>query len=90
MCQLAILIPALHINLPASVLKKFVSFSFRATSSPGAEEAVALAVKRNGNWIKWSYSQYGENVRSVAKAFIKLGLQPRSDLNPTRCNYKKR
>ena len=35
----------------------------------------AMAVKRDGTWIKWSYSQYYQESRIVAKAFIKLGLE---------------
>lgn len=34
----------------------------------------AMAVKRDGVWVKWSYSQYYQESRTVAKAFIKLGL----------------
>jgi len=37
---------------------------------------VALAVKRNDEWVKWSYRQYHEDVKAVAKAYIKLGLKP--------------
>ncbi|XP_046571351.1 long-chain-fatty-acid--CoA ligase ACSBG2-like isoform X3 [Haliotis rubra] len=37
---------------------------------------VALAVKRNGQWVKWTYSQYYATVCRTAKAFIKLGLEP--------------
>ncbi len=50
----------------------------RSASSRGSERATALAVKRDGAWLKWSYKQYREEVRTVAKAFVKLGLQPRS------------
>ena len=39
-------------------------------------DQVAMAVKRNDEWIKWTYAQYLEDVRTVAKAFIKLGLKP--------------
>ena len=38
-----------------------------------APEHTALAVKREGEWVKWSYDKYLEDVRSVGKAFIKLG-----------------
>jgi len=41
----------------------------------------ALAVKRNGVWIKWTYKEYQEDVRTVAKAFIKLGLKPHYSVN---------
>ena len=36
----------------------------------------ALAVKRDGVWIKWTYAEYQKDIVTVAKAFIKLGLQP--------------
>ncbi|CAI9717845.1 long-chain-fatty-acid--CoA ligase ACSBG2-like isoform X1 [Octopus vulgaris] len=36
----------------------------------------ALAVKRDNVWIKWSYKEYEEEVLCIAKAFIKLGLEP--------------
>ncbi|XP_067665724.1 long-chain-fatty-acid--CoA ligase ACSBG2-like isoform X2 [Haliotis asinina] len=36
----------------------------------------ALAVKRNGQWVKWTYSQYLASVCRAAKSFIKLGLEP--------------
>ena len=39
-------------------------------------DRTALAVKRNGVWIKWTYAEYQEDIVTVAKAFIKLGLQP--------------
>jgi len=37
---------------------------------------VALTVKRKDVWVTWTYAQYLEEVRAVAKAFIKLGLKP--------------
>merc|ERR1712079_232193 len=37
---------------------------------------IALAVKLNDEWVKWTYSQYLEDIKTVAKAFIKLGLKP--------------
>ena len=39
-------------------------------------DRTALAVKRDGVWIKWTYAEYQEDIVTVAKAFIKLGLQP--------------
>ena len=35
----------------------------------------AMAVKRNGEWIKWSYEEYYEQSKIAAKALIHLGLQ---------------
>ena len=40
-----------------------------------APDHVALAVKRDGAWVKWTYEEYLEDVRTVGKAFIKLGLK---------------
>jgi len=37
---------------------------------------IALAVKRNDVWVNWTYNEYREEVKAVAKAFIKLGLKP--------------
>ena len=36
----------------------------------------ALRVKRNHVWKTWTYQQYFDDVRAVAKAFIYLGLEP--------------
>ena len=38
-------------------------------------DKLALAVKRGGEWVNWSYKQYHDDSRTVAKAFIKLGLE---------------
>ena len=35
----------------------------------------ALAQKKNGDWVFTSYKEYYEQVRTCAKAFIKLGLE---------------
>ncbi|KAL4238196.1 hypothetical protein ACF0H5_002908 [Mactra antiquata] len=37
---------------------------------------LAMAVKRDGQWQKWTYQQYYEQSTMAAKGFIKLGLQP--------------
>jgi len=36
----------------------------------------ALCVKRGDEWVRWTYQQYLDDVKTVAKAFIKLGLKP--------------
>ena len=51
----------------------------RAESNP---DDLALSVFRNGDWKKTSYSEYYENTRIVAKAFIELGLEPFHSVNP--------
>jgi len=45
-----------------------------------APEILALAVKREDKWIKWTYKEYLQEVRTVAKAFIALGLEPRKSV----------
>ncbi|XP_053405562.1 long-chain-fatty-acid--CoA ligase ACSBG2-like isoform X2 [Mercenaria mercenaria] len=37
---------------------------------------LALAVKRDGEWKKWTYKQYYDQSVQAAKSFIKLGLEP--------------
>uniref|UniRef100_T1II87 long-chain-fatty-acid--CoA ligase n=1 Tax=Strigamia maritima TaxID=126957 RepID=T1II87_STRMM len=36
----------------------------------------ALSIRRNGKWIKWTYTRYWQDVCTAAKGFIKLGLEP--------------
>ncbi|XP_013176860.1 PREDICTED: long-chain-fatty-acid--CoA ligase ACSBG2-like isoform X1 [Papilio xuthus] len=38
-------------------------------------DATALATKKNGQWQKTTYKQYQERVRTIAKGFLKLGLE---------------
>jgi len=45
-----------------------------------APEILALSVKRDEKWIKWTYKEYLQDVRTVAKAFIALGLEPRKSV----------
>lgn len=40
-----------------------------------APTRAALAVKRNGEWVKWTYAEYYESIQAAAKSFIKLGLE---------------
>lgn len=35
----------------------------------------AMSVKRNNQWINWTYDQYFKESQIVAKAFLKLGLE---------------
>lgn len=37
---------------------------------------VGLVVKRRGEWVRWTYAKYWSDVRTAAKGFIKLGLEP--------------
>ena len=36
---------------------------------------LALRVKRDDTWHEWTYQQYWDEAKIIAKAFIKLGLQ---------------
>ena len=51
----------------------------RSESSPND---LAMSVFRDGDWQKTTYSEYYENTRIVAKAFIELGLDPFCSVNP--------
>ena len=44
-------------------------------------DRTALGVKRNGVWVTWTYRQYLEDIQTVAKAFIKLGLKRSHSVN---------
>lgn len=37
-------------------------------------DQLALAVKRNGQWVKWTYEEYYRDVQAAAKGFIELGI----------------
>ena len=37
---------------------------------------VALVLQRDGLCKKWTYTEYLEDIKTAAKAFIKLGLEP--------------
>eukprot|EP00095_Tigriopus_kingsejongensis_P001487 snap_masked-scaffold124_size330879-processed-gene-1.10 protein:Tk01487 transcript:snap_masked-scaffold124_size330879-processed-gene-1.10-mRNA-1 annotation:"long-chain-fatty-acid-- ligase acsbg2" len=41
-----------------------------------APDQLALAVKREGHWVHWSYAQYYADSRTAAKGFVALGLEP--------------
>ena len=51
-------------------------YSMLAATVARVPGRTALAVKRNGVWVKWTYAEYWADILTVAKAFIKLGLQP--------------
>lgn len=36
----------------------------------------ALRVKRNGEWVQWTYREYYMDVAKAAKSLIRLGLEP--------------
>ena len=42
-----------------------------------ASDLIAMKVKRENQWITWSYSEYYDDIKCVARAFIHLGLEPR-------------
>ncbi|XP_023331008.1 long-chain-fatty-acid--CoA ligase ACSBG2 [Eurytemora carolleeae] len=58
------------IRKPVSVPTLLTQTASKAGDQP------ALCVKRGGVWISWTYKEYLAEVRTVAKAFIKLGLTP--------------
>lgn len=53
------------ISLPTLVKKQCES----------AGTQTALAVKREGQWVKWNYNEYYNAIVTTAKAFIALGLE---------------
>ena len=45
-----------------------------------ASDIIAMKVKRENQWITWSYSEYYDDIKCVARAFIHLGLEPRQSV----------
>ena len=37
-------------------------------------QVVAMQVKRSGEWVKWTYEKYLNEVQMVARAYINIGL----------------
>ncbi|XP_065843145.1 long-chain-fatty-acid--CoA ligase ACSBG2-like [Oscarella lobularis] len=60
---------------PSSLPPRTVDQLFRSAVKRGPE-SMALAVKRDGGWKRWTWQQYYNDTKRVAKAFIKLGLEP--------------
>ena len=60
-------------NMKPKSLVTFVTEKCRK----GGSNITALKVKRDGKWISWSYDDYYRDIRCVARAFIKLGLDER-------------
>ena len=46
-------------------------------NTPRTANRTALKVKRNGEWIGWTYAQYYCDIQCLSRAFVKLGLKPR-------------
>jgi len=44
-------------------------------------DRVGLAQKRDGVWVKWTYTEYLRDVKNAAKGFIHLGLKPHHAVN---------
>ena len=45
--------------------------------STDAAELTAIKVKRDNKWVSWSYAEYYRDIKSVARAFIHIGLEAR-------------
>lgn len=64
----------LSANGPASYTPISVYTLMKTQASEWATHT-ALAIKRDENWCVWTYADYFDESRTVAKAFIKLGLE---------------
>jgi len=74
---------AVKIRFTEDEYGKMSADSVPGTLMKAAEEVpdiVALSVKRENKWVNWTYKEYLEEVRIVAKAFIQLGLEPRKSV----------
>lgn len=53
----------------------------------GYGEKMALAVKRAGEWKTWTYKEYYDEARAVAKAFIQVRGHTKGCLDFSRAQY---
>ena len=58
---------SVHPTTICEVLKYVVKqFPFKA----------ALCVKRNGEWVTWTWKDYYDDITAIAKSLIRVGLEP--------------
>ena len=67
--------PQATLSGPASVPPTTVPDVFKRVVRKYGSKA-ALRVKRNGDWVEWTWSQYYMDVAKAAKSLIRLGLEP--------------
>ncbi|CAL4165107.1 unnamed protein product, partial [Meganyctiphanes norvegica] len=56
-------------------LKPTSVYTLMKTQASEWSTHTALAIKRDNKWCLWTYAEYFEESQTVAKAFIKLGLE---------------
>ena len=64
-------------DYPANMEPKSLVTVVKEQCEEGGDNMVAFQVKRDGEWIKWSYTDYYTDIQCVARAFVKLGLEER-------------
>ena len=64
-------------DYPANMEPKSLVTVVKEQCEEGGDKMVAFQVKRDGEWIKWSYTDYYTDIQCVARAFVKLGLEER-------------
>ena len=42
-----------------------------------SSKLIAMKVKRDDKWISWTYAKYYNDIKTVSRAFIQLGLESR-------------
>ena len=62
---------------PANMEPKSLVTVVKEQCKEGGDNMIAFQVKRDGEWIKWSYTDYYTDIQCVARAFVKLGLEER-------------
>jgi len=61
---------SIHYAKPISIYSMFEN------SAEKYAKTNALAVKRNGHWVYWTYEEYFNQTEALAKGLISLGLEP--------------
>jgi len=60
---------------PESMIEPVSFWTILQETVKRCPDRVALSVKRNNETVTWTYKEYEADIRSAAKAFIKLGLK---------------
>jgi len=62
---------------PANIEAKSLVTLVKEQCQEAGDSQIAFQVKRGGKWIKWSFADYYKDIKCVARAFVKLGLEER-------------
>ena len=62
---------------PANIQPKSLITLVKEQCEEAGSTLTAFQVNRGGKWISWTFQDYYRDIKCVARAFIKLGLEER-------------